>query len=91
MRSNHGDDIISDDRIRNDQATEFTETQIIPWDSTWKVPETLSFFSFNSNNDENKFLSLAYERRNNIVILDKFDANGVCLWRNMLLSTERLL
>ena len=91
MRSNHGDDIVSDDRIRNDQATEFTETQIIPWDSTWKVPETLSFFSFNSNNDENKFLSLAYERRNNIVILDKFDANGVCLWRNMLLSTERLL
>ena len=91
MRSNHGDDIVSDDRIRNDQATEFTETQIIPWDSTWKVPETLSFFSFNSNNDENKFLSLAYERRNNIVILDKFDANGVCLWRKMLLSTERLL
>ena len=91
MRSKHGDDIVSDDRIRNDQATEFTETQIIPWDSTWKVPETLSFFSFNSNNDENKFLSLAYERRNNIVILDKFDANGVCLWRKMLLSTERLL
>ena len=90
MRSKHGDDIVSDDRIRNDQATEFTETQIIPWDSTWKVPETLSFFSFNSNNDENKFLSLAYERRNN-VILDKFDANGVCLWRNMLLSTERWL
>ena len=91
MRSKHGDDIVSDDKIRNDQATEFTETQIIPWDSTWKVPETLSFFSFNSNNDENKFLSLAYKRRNNIAILDKFDANGVCLWRNMLLSTERLL
>ena len=79
MRSNHGDDIVSDDRIRNDQATEFTETQIIPSDSTWKVPETLSFFSFNSNNDENKFLSLAYERRNDIAVLDKFDANGVCL------------
>ena len=79
MRSKHGDDIASDNRIRNNQATEFTEKQIIPSDSTCKISETLNFFSFNSNNDENKFLSLAYERRNNIVILDKFDANGVCL------------
>ena len=55
MRSKHGDDIASDNRIRNNQATEFTETQIIPSDSTCKIPETLSFFSFNSNNDEINF------------------------------------
>ena len=39
--------------------------------------ETLNFFNINfNNNNENKFLSLAYACRNNVPVLDKFDANG---------------
>ena len=38
--------------------------------------ETLNFFNINFNNNENKFLSLAYTCRKNVPVLDKFDANG---------------
>ena len=38
--------------------------------------ETLNFFNINFNNNENKFLSLAYASRNNVPVLYKFDANG---------------
>ena len=38
--------------------------------------ETLNFFNINFNNNENKFLILAYACRNNVPVLDKFDANG---------------
>ena len=65
-------DIISDD-------IGFTETQIIPSDSICKIMEILTFFNFDFNNKENKFSNLAYRCRNNVAILDEFDANGVCL------------
>ena len=42
--------------------------------------ETLNFFNIDFNNNENKFLSFAYECRNNVSILDKFDANGVSVF-----------
>ena len=32
----------------------YTETQIKPSDSTFKIMETLNFFNINFNNDENK-------------------------------------
>ena len=41
-------------------------------DSTCKITETLFFFNFDSNNNENKWLSLAEGCRNNVDILDKF-------------------
>ena len=80
LLSKHVDDILRDDRIINNDIIEFTETQIILSDSTCIITETLNFFNFNFNNDEDKFLSLAHWCRNNIAILDKFDANGVCLF-----------
>ena len=49
------DDIASDNRIINNDIG-FTETQIIPSESTWKITKT---FNFNFNNNENIFLSLA--------------------------------
>ena len=42
--------------------------------------ETLNFFNINFNNDENKFLSLAYGCRNDVAILDKFNTNGVSIF-----------
>ena len=39
--------------------------------------ETLNLFNINFNNNENKFLSLAYKCRNDVAVLNKFDANGV--------------
>ena len=38
------DDIVSGDRIMNNDIMGFTETQINPSDSTWKLMETLNFF-----------------------------------------------
>ena len=52
MRSKHGDDIVGDDRIRNNEIIEFADTQVIPSGSTCKILGTLNFFNFNSNNDE---------------------------------------
>ena len=42
--------------------------------------ETLNFFNTDFNNNENKILSLACGCRNNVVILHKFDANGVSIF-----------
>ena len=75
--SKHIDDIVSDDKIINNDITGFTKTLINPSDSTCKIMETLIFFNITFNKNENKLLSLAYGRRNNVAILDKFHANGV--------------
>ena len=40
----------------------------------------MNFFNINFNNNENKFLSLAYGCRNDVVVLDKFDTNGVSIF-----------
>ena len=74
--SKHINDIVCDDRIINNDITGFTETQINPSGSTCKIMETLNFFNVNFNNDENKFLSLAYVCANDVAILDKFNTNG---------------
>ena len=73
----HVDDILSDNRIINNDIVGFKETQIKPSDSTYKMKKTFNLFNINSVSNENKFLSLAYECRNNFVVLNKFDANGV--------------
>ena len=73
----HVDDILSDNRIINNDILGFTETQIKPSDSTSKIIETLNVFNINFNNNEDKFLSLAYGCRNNVAVLNKFNANGV--------------
>lgn len=77
-------DIVSNDRLLNDDTTGFTETQINPSDSTWKTIEMLNLFNFNFNNNKNKFLSLAYRCGTNllqfvIAILDKFDRRSMSL------------
>ena len=55
----------------------FTETQINPSYSTCKIIKTLNFFDINFNNNENKSLSLTYGCRNDVVVLEKYDTNGV--------------
>ena len=77
LLSKHINDIVCDDRIINNDIIGITEIQIYPSDSSCKIMETLNFFKINFNNDENKFLSLAYECRNHVAILDKLDTNGV--------------
>ena len=77
------DDVVSDDKIINNGIIGFTETQIKPSDSTWKIIETLNFSNINFNNDENKVLSLVYGCRNNVSVLDNFDANGVSIFSFM--------
>ena len=89
--SKHTDDIVSDDRIINNDIIGIPEIQIRPWYSVYKIMETLNFFNIKFNNHENKFLlGLAYGYRNNSSILDKFDANRVSILasRNILLLTE---
>ena len=77
--SRHVDDIVSDNRITNNDIIGFTETQISPSDSTWKIIETWNVFNINFNKNKNKFLSLAYWCRNDVVLLDKFNTNGVSI------------
>ena len=79
--SKHVDDILSEDRIINNDTIGFTETQINLSDSTCKIIETLNFFNIHFNNNQNKFLSLAYGCRNEVAVVDKFDANGVSIFR----------
>ena len=55
------------------------ETQIKPSNSTCKIIETLNLFNISFNNNENKFLSLAYGCRNDVAVLNKFDVNGVSI------------
>ena len=78
--SKHIDDIVIDDRIINNDIIGFTKTQIKPSDFACKKMETLNFFNINFN-IKNKFLSLAYGCRNNVAILDKFDAKGASIFR----------
>ena len=54
----------------------------------------MNFFNINFNNNENEFLSLAYGCKNDVAVLDKFDANGASIFRfslNMLLLTVLIL
>ena len=55
MRSfpRHIDDILSDNRIINNDIIGFTETQIKPSDSTSKIIETLNDFNIKFNNNGN--------------------------------------
>ena len=75
--SKHIDDIVSDNRIINNDTIRFTETQINPSDSTSNIMKILKFFNINFKSNISKFLNLAYGCRNNVAILNKFDANGV--------------
>ena len=58
----------------NNDIIGFTDPQVRPSDSTCKIIETLNFY-----NNKNKFYSLAYGCRNDIAILNKFDANEVSI------------
>ena len=78
----------------NNDLIEFKETQINLSDSTCKIIQGLNFFNINFNNNENEFLSLAYGCKNDVAVLDKFDANGAFIFRfslNMLLLTVLIL
>ena len=78
----------------NNDLLEFKETQINLSDSTCKIIQGLNFFNINFNNNENEFLSLAYGCKNDVAVLDKFDANGASIFRfslNMLLLAVLIL
>ena len=78
----------------NNDLIEFKETQINLSDSTCKIIQGSNFFNINFNNNENEFLSLAYGCKNDVAVLDKFDANGASIFRfslNMLLLTVLIL
>ena len=81
MRSlpRHVDDILSGNGIISDNIIGFTDIQIKPSDSTSKTIETLNLFNINFDNNKTKFLSLAYGCRNDVAVLNKFDANGVSI------------
>ena len=62
------DDIVSGNRIINNDILGFTETQIKPSDCTCEIIETLNLFNINFDNKENEFLSLAYGYRNGVAV-----------------------
>lgn len=65
-RSKDIDDIVSDDN----RIMLITEKSIILSDSTWKIIKLVNLFKVKFNNNENIFLSLAYECRNDVDILN---------------------
>ena len=73
-------DIVSDDRIINNGIIGFTETQISLSDSTCKIIETFIFFNIHIDTNQNNFLSLPYGCKNEVALVDKFDANGVSIF-----------
>ena len=73
--SKHVDDIVSDRKLINNDIIGVTETQVSLSNSTCREVETLNFFNLNFNNNEDKFLSSVYGYRDNVAVLDKFDAN----------------
>ena len=75
----HINDILSDNRIINNNIIGSTETQIKSSDSTYEIIETLNLFNINFNKNENKLLSLPYGRRNDFAVLNKFYANEVSI------------
>ena len=75
----HVDDIVSDNRIINNDVIGLTETQIKQSGSTCKIIETLNLFNINFNNNENKFLTLAHGCRSDVAVLNEFNANGVSI------------
>ena len=74
------EDIVSVKKVMKNDIIGFTETQINPLDSICKIIETLILFNINFNNNENRFLSLAYGCRNDVNILEKFNTNGVSIF-----------
>ena len=56
----HTDDTVSNDKIVNNDITAFTETQLNLSDSICKLIKTMILFNVNFNNNETKFLILAY-------------------------------
>ena len=66
----HVDDILSDNRIINNDIIGFKETQINPSDSTCKMKKTFNLFNINFVSNKNKFLSLAYQCRNDLMQME---------------------
>ena len=58
----------------------FTETQINTLNTTCKSIDTLNSLKINFSNNENKFLNLTYWCRNDVAVLDKFDAERVSIF-----------
>ena len=52
----------------NNDIKGFTETQTKPSDSTFTIIEKLNLFNINFDDNENKFLSLVSEYRNDVVV-----------------------
>ena len=75
--SRHVDDMLSDNRIINNDIIGLMETQVKPSDCTCEIIETLNLFNISFDLNKNKFLSLGYGCRNDVAVLNKFDANGV--------------
>ena len=75
--SKHVNDIVSDNRIINNDIIGFAETQSA---FTCKLIESPNFFNIHFNNNQNEFLSLAYGCRNEVVVVHIFDANGASIF-----------
>ena len=57
----HVDDILSDNRVMNNDIVGFIETQIKSSDFTYKIIQTLNFFNINFVNNENKIFKFSLE------------------------------
>lgn len=55
----------------------FKETQMKSSDSTSIISDILKYFNMDFNNNDDKFLGLAYGCQNGIVIIRKFKISGI--------------
>ena len=76
----HLDDIISVDRIANNDILIFTKTQSNPSYSTCKIIETLNLFNIRFNYKENIFFKFSLRMENDVAVLDKLNANGISIF-----------
>ena len=74
---NHALDIVSDDRLINNDILSFTETQIQPHYSNSTIQSLFKNFVIYFNNNSNTFLTLAYGMHNNLELIDRDDFPGL--------------
>ena len=76
----HVNDLVNDYRIIKNDIVGFTETQVNPSDSMELVNEKFHNFLMNYDNNNNKYLSLAYGYQDNIFMLRRFVINGISMF-----------
>ena len=88
----HAPDIVrGDNRLINNDILCFTVTQIQPHYSTSTIQSLFKYFVTYFNNNNNKFLGLAYGKHNNLKLIDRKDFSGLLVLNIVKSSYSKIL